>query len=55
VPLGVADVHPGQVRGEQRRLFSALTGFDLKHDVVAVVRITRRQHVGELGIQLGDP
>lgn len=55
MPLGVADVHPGQVGGEQRRLFAAFTGFDLEHDVVGVVRVARGQHVGQLGVQLGHP
>ena len=55
VPLGIADVHPGQIRGEQCRFFAALTGFDFEHDVVGVMRVARRQHVGELGVQFGDP
>ena len=53
MPLGVADVHPGQIGGEQCRFFAALTGFDLEHDVVGVMRVARRQHVGELGVQFG--
>ena len=54
MPLGVADVHPGQVGGEQRRLLAALTGLDLEHDVVGVVRVARRQQIGELGVELVD-
>ena len=54
VPLGVPDVHPGQVGGEQRRLLAALTGLHLEHDVVGVVRVARRQEVGEMGFEFFD-
>lgn len=54
MPFGIADVHPGQVGGEQRRLLAALAGFHLQHDVVGVVRIARCQHVGELVVEFGD-
>src|SRR3712207_8361266 len=33
LPLGVAQVHPQQVAGEQRRLLAALAGLDLEDDV----------------------
>ncbi len=55
MPLGIADVHPGQIGSEQRRFLAALTGFDFEQDVVGVVRIARCQHVGELGVQFGHP
>ena len=54
VPLGVSDVHPRQVGGEQCRLLAALTGLDLEHDVVGVVRVTGREQVGQLGVELLD-
>ena len=62
VPFGVADVHPGQVGGEQRGLLAALTRLDLEHDVVGIVRVARGEQVGELvfsssldrGFELGD-
>ena len=52
--LGISDVHPGQVGGEQGRLLAALAGFHLKDDVVGVVRIARCQHVSQLIIEFGD-
>ncbi len=55
MPLGIADVHSGQIGGEQRRFFAALTGFHFQHDVVGIMRVARRQHVGKLGVQLGHP
>ena len=36
-PLGVAQVHPQQVAGEQRRLLAALARLDLEDDVLVVV------------------
>ena len=54
VPFGVADVHAGQVGGEQRRLLAALAGFHFEQDVVGVMRIPGRQHVGQLGVEFGD-
>ena len=41
LPLGVAQVHPQQVAGEQRRLVAALARLDLEDDVLAVVRVAR--------------
>ena len=49
VPLGVADVHAGQVGGEQCRLLATLAGLHLEHDVVGVVRIARGEQVGRDG------
>ena len=46
--LGVAEVHPQQVPGEQRRLVAPLTRLDLEDDVAVVVRVARDQQVGEL-------
>src|SRR5450432_3687701 len=43
LPLGVAQVHPHQVAGEQRRLLTALTGLDLKDHVLAVVGVAGYQ------------
>ncbi len=54
MPLGVADVHAGQVGGEQCGLFAALPRLDLEHDVVGVVRVARGEQVGELGFELVD-
>ena len=54
MPFGVADVHPGQIGGEQRRLLAALTGLHLQHDVVAVVRIARGEQVGQMGVEFFD-
>ena len=54
MPLGIADVHAGQVGGEQRRLLAALAGLHLEQDVVGVMRIARGEQVGQLGVELGD-
>jgi hypothetical protein len=54
VALRVADVHPGQIGGEQRRFLTALAGLDLEDDVVAIVRVARRKEVGELGAEFLD-
>ena len=42
-PLGVAQVHPQQVAGEQRRLLAALAGLDLEDHVAVVVGVARDQ------------
>ena len=42
-PLGVAQVHPQQVAGEQRRLLAALARLDLEDDVLVVVGVARQQ------------
>ncbi|CKP61992.1 Uncharacterised protein [Mycobacterium tuberculosis] len=55
MPLGVADIHPGQIGGEQRGFFAPLAGFDFQHNVIGIVRVTRCQHVSELGIQFAHP
>ena len=52
--LGVADVHAGEVGGEQRGLLAALPRLDLEHDVVAVVRVARGEQVGQLGFEFVD-
>ncbi len=39
VPLGVPDVHPGQIGGEQRGFLAALPRLHLEHHVVTVVRV----------------
>ena len=54
VPLGVPDVHPGQVGGEQRGLLAALTGLHLEDDVVGVVRVARGKQVGQMGVEFVD-
>ena len=41
--LGVAQVHPQQVAGEQRRLLAALAGLDLEDHVLVVVGVARDQ------------
>ena len=41
--LGIAQVHPQQVGGEQRRLLAALAGLDLEDDVLVVHRVARDQ------------
>ena len=43
-PLGVAQVHPQQVAGEQGRLLAALAGLDLEDDVAVVVGVARDEH-----------
>ena len=43
LPLGVAQVHPQQVAGEQRRLVAALARLDLEDDVLVVVGILGQQ------------
>jgi hypothetical protein len=55
VLLGVAQVHPQQVAGEQRRLLAALPGLDLQDHVLAVVRITRQQQLAQLVLQRALP
>ena len=42
-PLGVAQVHPQQVAGEQRRLLAALARLDLDDHVLVVGRVARQQ------------
>jgi hypothetical protein len=51
LPLGVAQVHPEQVAGEQRRLLAALTGLDLQDHVLAVVGVARHQQLAQLVLQ----
>ena len=41
--LGVAQVHPQQVAGEQRRLLAALARLDLEDDVLVVVGVARHE------------
>ena len=54
VPFGVPDVHASQVGGEQRRLFAALAGLHLEHDVVGVVGVAGGEQIRQLGVELGD-
>ena len=54
LPLGVAQVHPQQVAGEQRRLVAALAGLDLEDDVLAVVGVLGQQQLAQPGLELGD-
>ncbi len=49
--LGVAQVHPQQVGGEQRGLLAALAGLDLEDDVLVVHRVARHEQQGQ---SLGD-
>ena len=49
-PLRVAQVHPQQVAGEQRRLLAALPGLDLDDHVLGVVGVARGEQLGELAI-----
>jgi hypothetical protein len=59
--LGVAQVHPQQVAGEEGRLLAALTRLDLEDDVAVVVGVARDEQAaqsvlggGERGLQGGD-
>ncbi len=54
LPLGVAQVHPQQVAGEQRRLLAALAGLDLEDDVLAVVGVLRQQQLAQPVLELVD-
>ena len=54
-PLGVPQVHPQQVAGEQRRLLAALPGLDLDDHVLVVVRVAREQQLAQPGLELGAP
>ena len=49
LPLGVAQVHPQQVAGEQRRLLAALARLDLEDDVLAVVGVAGHQQAARSG------
>ena len=53
--LGVPQVHPQQVAGEQRRLLAALARLDLDDHVLGVVGIARGEQLGQPVLQLGDP
>ena len=55
LPLGVAQVHPQQVAGEQRRLLAALAGLDLQDHVLAVVGVARQQQLAQLVLQRALP
>ncbi len=48
LPLGVAQVHPQQVRGEQGRLLAALAGHDLDDDVAVVVGVARDEQAAQV-------
>ena len=52
--LGVAQVHPQQVAGEQRGLLAALARLDLQDDVLVVVGVARDQQVLEPLLQPRD-
>ena len=56
--LGVAGVHASQVRGEERRLLTALARLDLNDDVAGVVGVAGHQHlaqaIGGSGLGLGE-
>ena len=54
LPLGVAQVHPQQVAGEQRRLVAALARLDLEDDVLAVVGVLGQQQLPQPRLELGD-
>ena len=54
VPLGVAQVHPQQVAGEQRRLLAALARLDLEDDVLAVVGVLGQQQLAQPVLELPD-
>ena len=53
--LGVPQVHPQQVAGEQRGFLAALPRLDLDHHVLAVVRVARGEQFTQFGLQFGDP
>ena len=56
VPLGVPQVHPEQVAGEQRRLLAALPRLDLQDHVLAVVGVAGQQQLAQLlGERAGPP
>ena len=52
VPVGVAEVHPEQVTGEERGLVATRARPDLQDDVPVVVRIARQQVDGQ-ALELG--
>ena len=54
-PLGVAQVHPQQVAGEQRRLLAALPRLDLDDDVLVVVGVARQQQQAQPVLELAAP
>ena len=53
--LGVPEVHPQQVAGEQRRLLAALARLDLEDDVLAVVRVARHEQPPQPLLELAAP
>ncbi len=54
-PLGVADVHPEQLLGEEGGLVAAGPGADLEDDVLAVVRVLREEEDPDLLLERLDP
>jgi hypothetical protein len=52
--LGVADVHPEELLGEEGGLVAARPGPDLEDDVLAVVRVLREEEDADLLLQRGD-
>ena len=52
--LGVALVHPEELRREERRLLAARARPDLEEDVAGVVRVLRQQEHLELLLDLGQ-
>ena len=53
--LGVAEVHPQQVAGEERRLVAALARLDLEDDVAVVVGVARHEHPAQVLLGRGEP
>jgi len=52
-PLGVPEIHPQQVAGEQGRLLAALAGLDLEDHVLAVARVAGGEHGSQLPFEFG--
>ena len=53
--LGVADVHPEELLGEEGGLVAAGPGADLEDDVLAVVRVLRKEKEPDLLLERLDP
>src|SRR5699024_1770549 len=49
LPFGEAQVHPGEVAGEQRRLLPSFACFDLEDDIAAVVGVAGNKHRAQVG------
>ena len=52
MPLGIAGVHPEEVRREERGLLAPGAGPDLDDHVFVIVRIARGDCLAELGVEI---